>query len=262
MYSVYAQPDGCATFFNSVHSVECRQSPSIYGENCFVHALISVHITWAHKSTYLSIYLYDIYMRTWCFQQRLGSHFTTPVEIARQRKSSLSLSCCLCNEELRRDEKQNTFSKGVPGTNIFQFALEYSDRSTQCDVKCWTFFVVLHSTTSQMVLNLQFCSLVGKLIACEIFLSFFSQNLLRWKMKNNCKVHFSSGPMDIAINSVFIVFHFIWNWLLYFFFGALFPDFNNIDWHFSADALTYLSSISFFHFDNEAINKMVDHYRF
>lgn len=49
--------------------------------------------------------------------------------------ANCSLSCCLCNEELRRDGKQNTFSKGVPGSNIFQFALEYSDRSTQCDVK-------------------------------------------------------------------------------------------------------------------------------
>lgn len=199
-------------------------------------------------------------MRTWCFQRRLGSHFTTPVKMLDSELLSLVVYAMRNWEGM---ENKIPFQKVYLVRTFFNLHLSIQIGPRNAMWSAGRFFVVSHSTTSRMVLNFQFCSLVGKLIACEIFflLSFFSQILLRWKMKNNCKVHFSSGPMDIAINFVFIVFHFIWNWLLYFF-GALFPDFNNIDWHFSADALTYLSSISFFHFDNEAINKMVDHYRF
>lgn len=94
-----------------------------------------------HEHTNLPIYL-SICMIFICERDAFNNGWVRI--LLRQLKCStvkeLSLSCCLCNEELRRDEKQNTFSKGVPGTNIFQFALEYSDRSTQCDVKCWTFF--------------------------------------------------------------------------------------------------------------------------
>lgn len=62
-----------------------------------------------------------------------------PRQLKCSKTKELSLSLVVY-EELRRDEEQNTFSKGVPGSNIFQFALEYSDRTTQCDVKCWTCF--------------------------------------------------------------------------------------------------------------------------
>lgn len=161
--------------------MECRQSPPIYGGNCFVHALISVHTTWAHKSTYLSIYLYDIYMRTWCFQQRLGSHFTTPVKMLDSELLSLVVYAMRNWEGM---ENKIPFQKVYLIRTFFNLHLSIQIGPRNAMWSAGRFFVVSHSTTSRMVLNFQFCSLVGKLIACEIFFSVVIFLSEPFKMKN------------------------------------------------------------------------------